>query len=128
MTWGNFLWIVGLGVASFGFTLMLIAYLIVQLPATYFLDSHVRQLWIDQHKVIRWSGTILKNLLGVVLILLGGALSIPGIPGQGLLTILIGVILLDFPGKRRLERAILRRPRIRSRRRPLASAIRQELP
>ncbi len=115
MTWGNFLWIVGLGVASFGFTLMLIAYLIVQLPATYFLDSHVRQLWIDQHKVIRWSGTILKNLLGVVLILLGGALSIPGIPGQGLLTILIGVILLDFPGKRRLERAILRRPRIRSR-------------
>jgi hypothetical protein len=101
-------------VASFVISLALIAVLIVQLPATYFLDSHVRQLWIDQHEIIRWSGIILKNLLGVLLILLGGALSIPGVPGQGLLTMLIGLVLLDFPGKRHLERAILRRPRLRA--------------
>jgi hypothetical protein len=36
-------------------------------------------------------------------------MSVPGVPGQGLLTILIGVMLLDFPGKRRLERWLLRR-------------------
>lgn len=56
---------------------------------------------------------ILKNLLGVVLVLIGIALSVPGIPGQGLLTIFAGLLLLDIPGKRRVELAILRRPSIR---------------
>ncbi len=114
MTWQQILSVVGLGILSFGISLLVIAILLIQLPPTYFLDSHSRQLWIDQHRVIRWTGLFLKNLLGVLLILLGGALSVPGIPGQGLLTILVGLVLLDFPGKRHLERAILRRPRIRA--------------
>jgi hypothetical protein len=53
-----------------------------------------------------------KNLLGVLVIALGVVLSLPGIPGQGILTILIGVLLLDIPGKRRLVRWLLRRPRL----------------
>jgi hypothetical protein len=110
VTWGNLLWLAALFVVSLVVSLIFVTFLLVRLPHTYFLDSHQRHLWIDQHPVIRWSGRILKNLGGVALILLGGVLSIPGIPGQGALTILIGVILLDFPGKRRLERAILRRP------------------
>jgi hypothetical protein len=36
------------------------------------------------------------------------------LPGQGLLTILIGLLLLDFPGKRALERRLLRRPGLRA--------------
>ena len=43
---------------------------------------------------------------------LGALLSLPGIPGQGLLTILIGLILLDFPGKRGLERRLVSRPSV----------------
>ncbi len=39
-------------------------------------------------------------------------MSLPGIPGQGLLTILLGVMLLDFPGKRRLEFKIISRPKV----------------
>jgi len=46
------------------------------------------------------------------LILLGLFLSLPGVPGQGILTILIGVMLLNFPGKRRLERWLVSRPRV----------------
>ena len=57
---------------------------------------------------------VLKNLLGVVLIVIGVALSVPGVPGQGLLTIFAGLLLLDIPGKRRFELAVLRRPSIRS--------------
>ena len=49
------------------------------------------------------------------LVLLGGVLSVPGIPGQGLLTVVIGLVLLDFPGKRRLEQSILSRPGLRVR-------------
>ncbi len=56
---------------------------------------------------------IIKNLLGLFLVLLGVLLSVPGIPGQGVLTILLGIVLLDFPGKRRLERSMLARPRLR---------------
>ena len=50
-----------------------------------------------------------KNLLGLLLIAVGVVLSLPGVPGQGLLTILVGVLLLDIPGKRRFELAIVRR-------------------
>ena len=114
MTWETWLAVAAIGVISLVLSLAVVLFLLVQLPATYFLNSHVRHLWIDQHPVIRWSGLILKNLLGVLLIFLGGVLSLPGIPGQGLLTILLGVVLVDFPGKRRLERAILRRPRVHS--------------
>ena len=39
----------------------------------------------------------------------GLVMSVPGIPGQGLLTVLIGLMLVDFPGRRRLERALARR-------------------
>ena len=54
---------------------------------------------------------IIKNTIGTVLLLLGVAMLI--LPGQGVLTILIAIGLLDFPGKRRLERYIVLRPSIR---------------
>lgn len=53
---------------------------------------------------------ILKNLAGAALVLAGVVLSLPGIPGQGILTVFAGLLLLDIPGKRRLELALLRRP------------------
>ena len=58
------------------------------------------------------SPIILKNASGIALVALGFVLSLPGIPGQGLLTILLGVMLLDFPGKRRLERRLVGMPRV----------------
>jgi hypothetical protein len=60
--------------------------------------------------ILFWAGIVLKNLLGAMLVLLGAFLSLPGMPGQGLLTILAGVLLLDGPGKRRLLRKLLSRP------------------
>lgn len=34
------------------------------------------------------------------------------LPGQGLVTILAGLLLLDFPGKFKLERALVRQPAV----------------
>jgi len=48
------------------------------------------------------------------MVIVGIALSIPGIPGQGVLTILAGLILMDFPGKRRLLLVALRRGPVRA--------------
>jgi hypothetical protein len=59
----------------------------------------------------RWTARRLgRHLAGIVLILVGAVLSIPGVPGQGLLTVLAGVLLVDFPGRRRLERVLIARP------------------
>ncbi len=114
MNWEHVLWWTLLGITSFAVSIVFITVLLVKLPATYFLDSHERALWIDRHPVIRWTGRVLKNVVGLFLVLLGGVLSVPGIPGQGLLTVLLGLVLLDFPGKRHLERKILTRPRVRT--------------
>lgn len=43
----------------------------------------------------------IKNILGICLLLLGLLLLV--LPGQGLITILIAVLLLDFPGKQALK-------------------------
>jgi hypothetical protein len=93
-------------------SLLVAGILLVKLPATYFQEFHSREFWVDRHPVARLAARTIKNLLGAVLVMVGAILSLPGVPGQGILTILIGLILLDFPGKRRLERRIVGRPRI----------------
>ncbi len=49
---------------------------------------------------------------GVALVAIGALLAIPGVPGPGLLLILAGLLLLDFPGKRRLVETLLASPRL----------------
>lgn len=112
VSWEYGVMALGLFVVSLAASLLVLGVILVRLPTTYFLDHHRRDLWIDHHPCIRWTGILVKNSLGVAIVLLGLLLSVPGVPGQGLLTILLGLILLDFPGKRRLERAILSRPGI----------------
>jgi hypothetical protein len=53
---------------------------------------------------------ITRNVLGVVLILVGIALLI--LPGQGVLTIVLGLSLLDVKAKHRAIQWILGRPKI----------------
>ena len=106
--------LVGVLVFLVGFTLSMavLVLMLVKLPATYFQGPHSPKFWAERHPVLRWTGLIAKNLLGILLIMLGFFLSVPGIPGQGLLTILIGIMLLNFPGKRRLERRLVNRPKV----------------
>ena len=66
--------------------------------------------WRQRHPMLRWIGFLIKNFLGVILVLMGLAMLV--LPGQGILTLLIGISLLDFPGKRNLERKIVRTPTV----------------
>lgn len=110
LTWGN----VGLGalvvVVTFVVATGIVSFVVVKLPATYFHPDHDREILKDKPPAIRWAGIIGKNLAGVILIALGVVLSLPGIPGPGLVTILFGVMLVDFPGRRWLEHKIVSRP------------------
>jgi hypothetical protein len=66
---------------------------------------------VDRPGRLRWTaGRVGRNLAGIALIVVGAALSIPGVPGQGVMTMLAGVFLVDFPQRRRLERALIARP------------------
>jgi hypothetical protein len=114
-SWQYALIALGVFVVSLATSVLVLGGLLVRLPATYFLDRHNRDLWINHHPCIRWTSILLKNAAGLGLVLFGLLLSVPGVPGQGLLTILLGLILLDLPGKRSLERWILRRPAIHGR-------------
>ena len=91
-------------------SVIVVGFLLIKLPAKYFQAKHKRDLWIDRHPVLRWSARIVKNLIGVALVLVGTVMLVG--PGQGVLTILIGVMLLEFPGKRRLELYLVTRPKV----------------
>jgi hypothetical protein len=108
LTWTKVLIGLGIFLGTILVSVLVVGFILVRLPATYFLDSHCRDLWVDRHPYLRWLGKVLKNLVGVLLVL-AGIVQLVG-PGQGILTMLIGIMLLDFPGKARLERKILRRP------------------
>lgn len=94
--------------------LALVSAIVVRLPADYFCNDAQRGYWLQAHPVLRWGGLIAKNIAGLALVGLGIVLSLPGVPGPGFLTILLGIMLMDFPGKRRLECWLIRRPAILS--------------
>lgn len=103
---------VGIFVVTFALSLAIVTLIIVKLPATYFHHDHSREFWAERHPGIRLAGILGKNLLGLLLVALGIVMSLPGVPGQGILTILLGIMLLDFPGKRRLESRLVSRPKV----------------
>ena len=110
--WRSVLIGLGLFVVTFTVSIAAVSYVLIRLPPTYFQASHSRDFWEDRHRAVRWSGLLLKNLFGLLLVLLGILMSLPGVPGQGILTILLGLMLMDFPGKRGLEYKLVSRPRV----------------
>ena len=105
------LWMLADSVVVFLATLILIPLLIVRLPSDYFAAAkRHRTPWADHHPVLRGVLVAGKNLLGYVFVLAGIAMLL--LPGQGLLTIAIGIMLVDFPGKFRLERWFISRRQV----------------
>lgn len=109
---------VALGVGVFLFSLAIsfaaIAIVMVKIPANYFSSHYVQDFLPGSPWIVRWGAVVAKNLFGVFLVALGIILSLPGVPGQGILTILLGIIMLDIPGKRPLEARIIQRPSVLS--------------
>lgn len=94
-----------LSVTTFLGTLIAVPILLTRMRADYFVgEAPPRDGWRGRHPIVRILGLFAKNLLGAAMLLMGFAMLV--LPGQGLLTILIGIALLSFPGKRRLERRI----------------------
>lgn len=114
LSFGQIMLFVGLFLSSVIFSFLVIGIVMVKIPANYFSSHYTRDFMPNSRWIVRWGAVIAKNLLGVFLILLGIILSLPGVPGQGILTILLGLIMLDIPGKRPLEARIIKRPPVRN--------------
>lgn len=97
---------------TFVASLIVVPWIVMRLPADYFQhEKRMPPLWATHHPLRRFLLIAGKNLLGALLVLTGVAMLV--LPGQGLLTILIGIMLLDFPGKFQCERWLLKRKSIR---------------
>ena len=79
-------------------------------PDYFVRDENSSSTWRQRYSLLGVVVLVLKNVFGVVLVLMGIALLV--LPGQGVLTLLIGIGLLDFPGKRNLEKKIVRTPTV----------------
>ena len=95
---------VGLPLASFIIGLVVV----VALPADYFVRAPDRRGFWQAHWALRLTLTVAKNVLGVIVFIAGFVMALPLVPGPGVLFMLVGLGLADFPGKRSLERRLLR--------------------
>jgi len=80
--------------------------LVIHIPADYFTRRRKPLKSLSQgHAAVRLLVLVLKNLAGIIFILSGIVMLV--LPGQGVMTLLIGLMLVNFPGKLDLERRII---------------------
>lgn len=86
-------------------SLLSLPWLVAQIPEDYFAaNKRLKVSWAGHNPIVRMAIIICKNLLGIIL-LLGGFIML-FIPGQGILTMVAGLVLLDYPGKFAVEKKI----------------------
>ena len=107
---GGLWWGVAISVGAAVVTLALATAVVVAWPADRFKGEGPTETGRHRHVILRGLAFVGRNLAGAVLVVLGLIMALPGVPGQGLLTALIGLTLLSFPGKRRMERRFVRIP------------------
>ncbi|MGD9646640.1 MAG: PGPGW domain-containing protein [Pirellulales bacterium] len=105
------LWALAIGIATAVISLWAARWYVLRLPSDYFADdAQPSDRWRHEHPALRIGLKVLKNVLGVVLLTAGLVMLLT--PGQGILAILIGLSLVDFPGKRQLQRRLIAQPRV----------------
>ncbi len=104
------LWLLGgLSALMFFGGLVVVPILVARMRPDHFVNpTPPADSWRGRHRATRLTVLVIKNVLGFVILIAGLILLLPGVPGQGILTILVAISLLNFPGKRRLELLIIR--------------------
>lgn len=104
-----FLLLTMLSIIGFIGSLLLIPWLVTKIPSDYFSHSkRQKYLWHNRPILVRWLFIFFKNTLGILFVI--GGIAMLFLPGQGILTILIGIFLIDFPHKYKVEIWILKHP------------------
>jgi hypothetical protein len=100
-----------LSLLTFLSSLIILPLLILAIPTDYFVAEQRPHLhWQRSNYLLRLVLIVLKNFLGVLMVIIGLFLLV--LPGQGILTLLAGFILLDFPGKFLFLRWLARKEKV----------------
>jgi len=99
--------IAGLSTVFLLLTILATPWLVAMLPSSYFITQEDRG---QKRSVARILLTCFRSLTGLILVLTGIIMLV--IPGPGLITLLVGISLAEFPGKRRLLKYIATRPSV----------------
>lgn len=100
-----------LSLLTFLFSLILLPILVLAIPEDYFVDKQRHAMsWNKSGYLLKLIVLLLKNCLGVLLFFMGVLMLV--LPGQGILTLLAGLVLLDFPGKFQFMRWLAHKDRI----------------
>ncbi|HMJ09012.1 MAG TPA: PGPGW domain-containing protein [Pyrinomonadaceae bacterium] len=118
MSWLSDIWMhltlgrIIFGIAFFILSLvgsaLVVGVVMVKIPYNYFSSHYQADFLPNSPWLTRWGAVVAKNIVGLILVLAGIVMLVG--PGQGILTILIGLILMDIPGKRPIEARIIKRP------------------
>ncbi len=106
-----FLWLTIVSIMGFLISIVFIPWLVTRIPSDYF--SHPKRqkyTWNNQSKILRLIFILMKNIIGVIFII--GGIFLLFLPGQGVLTILLGLFITDFPYKYKIETWIIKHPPI----------------
>lgn len=112
LTWSRILWGLLVTIISIIVSYGLIVYGMVKIPADYFSSTYVKNIDHDQHFTRRWGAFIIKNVVGFIIVIAGIIMIFT--PGPGVPAILLGLIMMDIPGKRPLEAKLIQRPAVLS--------------
>ena len=102
-------WLGTLSFTIFIFSLLTIKWLVALIPSDYFIQKNNSE-FRSNYPIFWLASIIIKNLIGYTLII-GGILMLV-LPGQGLFTIFIGLMLSNYPGKFYIERKFIAIPSV----------------
>lgn len=104
-------WIGVISFLVFSLSLLSLPWLVAMIPEDYFSSQKRKRAILKNEVFGTWIVIfILKNSIGLLLVT-GGVLML-FLPGQGVLTIIAGLIMTDYPGKFELERRIVSNKKI----------------
>jgi UPF0716 family protein affecting phage T7 exclusion len=102
--WGNLLpWLLTFSLVAFLFSVFGVSIVLLRLPVDFLSNPAPSKSSKGQ---LKWLISKLgRNVLGAIFLIVGTIMLLT--PGQGILSIVVGLMLLDFPGKQNLIRKIL---------------------
>ncbi len=107
----EFIILAWISVVLLAISIAVIPWIVIKIPQDYFSERYrVRISKQSGHPLFTQFLAGIKNLFGFILVVLGILMLV--LPGQGILTILIGLFFMNFPGKYRLERKIVSSPKV----------------
>lgn len=103
------IWFGSISLFIFLFSLLTIKWLVALIPEDYFINRKASKMR-SSNPVLWYIVLIIKNVVGYSLVL--GGIMMLVLPGQGVFTIIIGLMLSNYPRKYSIERKFIAIPSI----------------